>query len=117
MIQGLIHAFTNGWKRAFDYKGRMKRAEFWTFALLSIGLGIILMFGLMAVHDALRYVVVAYIFSFVVAYVSAIVRRVRDTGKPLWWLLVALVPYIGRYVVWVLLFMPSADEEQVAEAA
>ena len=117
MIKGLTNAFTNGWKRAFDFKGRMKRAEYWSFVLTSLALALVLLGGLMAINENLFWVALGYFAAFLVPYASAMVRRVRDTGKPLWWLLVALVPYIGRYVVWVLLFMPSADEEQVAEAA
>jgi len=112
-----LQAFTKGWKRAFDYKGRMKRAEFWSFFSASIALAAVLFIGLIAIHENLLWVGFIYFSAFMVPYFSAIVRRIRDTGQPLWWLLVSLVPYIGGLVLYVLLFMPSADKEQVAEAA
>jgi len=94
----------------------MKRAEYWSFALASAVLGIPLL-GLTVINEKLVVVVLFYFAAFMVSNASAIVRRVRDTGKSLWWLLVALIPYIGRYAVWALLFLPSADEEQLREAA
>ena len=89
----------------------MKRAEYWSFWLVSVVLGIPLL-CLTLVDDRLIVVFLAYFFGFMIPNASAIVRRVRDTGKSLWWLLVALIPYIGRYAVWALLFLPSEDLEQ-----
>ena len=86
----------------------MTRAEYWSFWLVSVGLGIPLIF-LLIINENLIVVAVAYFCAFMVPNISAIVRRVRDTGKPFWWLLVVLIPYIGRYAVWALLFLPSAD--------
>jgi uncharacterized membrane protein YhaH (DUF805 family) len=39
---------------------------------------------------------------------SLTVRRLRDTNRSAWWLLVVLVPAIGMVILFVLLALPSA---------
>ena len=103
VIESLTNALTKGWTQAFDFKGRMTRSEFWSFVLTSLAFAIFLLGAVAAINERLIWVALGYVATFMVPYVSAIVRRVRDTGKSLWWLLVALIPYIGRYAVWALI--------------
>ena len=65
--------------------------------------------GLYTINERLVVIGVAYMAAFLVPYCSAMIRRVRDTGRSFWWLTLALVPYIGRYIVWFILFLPSKD--------
>lgn len=42
---------------------------------------------------------------------SAMVRRLHDTGKSGWWLLISFIPWIGNLILLVLLLMPSIAQE------
>lgn len=77
-----------------DFSGRACRAEFWWFTLYSIlvafGLAIAeLIFGLGQVLS-LVYSAVVFIPSWAVA-----VRRLHDTDRSGFWLLIAFVPLLG----------------------
>jgi len=92
-----------------DFSGRAPRAEYWWFYLLTvvayvvatildsiIGAGGVGGFGLVSV------VVMLGLF---LPSLAAGVRRLHDTDRSGWWLLIALVPLVGAIVLlvfWVL---------------
>ena len=101
--------YINAFKKYATFHGRARREEFWTFTLLnsliSIFVGFIdflliktQFFGLFS----LVYGLLILLPSFAVA-----VRRLHDSGRSGWWLLVGLVPYIGVIVGIVFMFLDS----------
>lgn len=92
-------------KYAF-FTGRARRSEFWYFALfnliVSMGLGMVDAFLDLGFLSGL-YGLVALIPSLAVG-----VRRLHDTGKSGWWLLVSFVPFIG----WVILIYFMVQDSQ-----
>lgn len=79
-----------------DFGGRAERPEYWWFALfvfvMSVALSVIggtvnALFGL----------------ATIVPVLAAAARRLHDTDRSGWWLLLALVPFIGAVVLIVLL--------------
>ena len=85
-----------------DVSGRARRAEYWMFQLVSLGLlvGIGLLAGvLLSISDALGGVAalllaVAYL-ALLVPSVAVLVRRLHDTGRSGWWYWISLVPVVG----------------------
>jgi uncharacterized membrane protein YhaH (DUF805 family) len=80
------------------FTGRARRKEYWMFVLfnilISIGLGIIeAIIGLNQVLTWL-YSLVILLPSLAVAF-----RRLHDTGKSAWWLLIGLIPLIGSIIL------------------
>jgi len=86
--------------------GRARRSEYWYFVLfnliVSLGLGMVDAFLGLGFLSGL-YGLVALIPSIAVA-----VRRLHDTGKSGWWLLIGLVPFIG----WVILIVFFVQDSQ-----
>ena len=43
--------------------------------------------------------------------IAIAVRRLHDTGKSGWWYLLSLIPYIGPFILFILLVLDSSEEE------
>ena len=87
-----------------DFYGRARRAEFWTFWIVT---GI--------VHSILIDAIVArYIFSVAIfcPWVAVAVRRLHDTGRSGWTLLLAAIPGIGTILLFVFCVQQSHASNQ-----
>jgi uncharacterized membrane protein YhaH (DUF805 family) len=98
-------------RRFADFSGRARRAEYWWFYLF-----VIIGFVVASVIDSLLglgetvgpYGIVSVLFglAIIIPSLAAGVRRLHDTGRTGWWLLIALVPLVGAIVL--LVFYVSA---------
>jgi uncharacterized membrane protein YhaH (DUF805 family) len=84
-----------------DFTGRSRRKEFWSFMLLiivvSIAAGMIdVLLGLSTMIGGV-YGPVTFIAAlvFVIPQFSAGIRRLHDTDRSGWWMLLGLVPILG----------------------
>ena len=82
----------------FDFEGRARRKEFWMFVLVNlfvaIGVGIIgSMFGIEQTLSGL------YSLAVFIPYLAVSVRRLHDTGRTGWWVLIYLIPLLGALVL------------------
>lgn len=95
------------------FEGRARRSEYWYFVLfnllISIFLGIIdyLLFGSHG-FGLLRGV---YSLAVLVPGLAVSVRRLHDTNRSGWWLLLAFVPIIGAIVLLVFMVQDSQSAE------
>jgi uncharacterized membrane protein YhaH (DUF805 family) len=103
-------------KKYAVFSGRARRKEYWLFHLFNLifafVLGIIL--GLMEEFAGISGVfstllIALYSIAVIIPGLAVGVRRLHDTGKSGWWLLICLVPIIGAVVV--LIFM-AIDSQQ-----
>jgi uncharacterized membrane protein YhaH (DUF805 family) len=86
-----------------DFAGRAPRAEYWWFYLLYF---VALIFAtivdsLIGSHLVLNYGFVSLLvgLGFLVPMLAAGVRRLHDTDRSGWWLLIGFVPLIGAIVL------------------
>ena len=89
-------------ERFAKFDGRAGRAEFWWFALANlvayfgllilVGIGFAIAAGLGIV---MVLVAVAYYIAIIVPSIGVAIRRLHDTGKSGWWLLIGLIPFGG----------------------
>lgn len=110
------------YKRYFDFSGRSRRKEYWMFVLLNIIVAVIasaLIFSQVPMTEeaALAYqgaglgamfylgVGILVIFALVtfIPSIAVQIRRFHDQDKSGWFILLALIPYVGGLVV--LVFM------------
>lgn len=99
------------------FDGRAPRSEYWWFQLFNLlvvlAVYVVMIvaaaagrgsYGLFAVGLAVLgiYVIATFIPSLAVT-----VRRLHDSDKSGWWLLIALVPYSGAFVVFIFTLLPS----------
>lgn len=89
-----MHALT---EKYADFSGRARRSEYWNFVLFNI-LGSVLATGIDLV---LGMSLVGLIYSLVVLVpgIAVTVRRLHDTDRSGWMLLIGLIPIIGFIVL------------------
>ena len=96
-------------KRYAEFTSRSRRKEYWMFLLLSIGIYIIasILDGIAGLNGMIagRYgpVTALVALGLLVPSLAVSVRRLHDSDRSGWWLLLGLVPIFGEIIV--LVFM------------
>lgn len=91
-------------KKYATFSGRAQRAEYWYFMLFYIlilmGLFIIdLMIGASNEDTGAGLLSTLFTLGMVIPSIAVGVRRLHDTGRSGWWLLLAFIPLIGSIVL------------------
>ena len=84
-------------KQYVDFSGRAQRMEFWMFQLFNLLISI----GLAIVDAILGLGILQMVYALAVLLPSIAVgaRRLHDTNRSGWWLLLAFIPVIGIIVL------------------
>ncbi|MFD8193312.1 DUF805 domain-containing protein [Streptomyces wuyuanensis] len=93
-------------KNYAGFGGRARRKEYWMFTLVNIAVVAVLAGIGVAVDTMIPYVV--YYVAILIPALAVTVRRLHDTGRSAWWLLISLVPLVGAIVM--LVFLASEGE-------
>jgi uncharacterized membrane protein YhaH (DUF805 family) len=108
-----------GWQ---DFKGRASRSEYWYWylfllvaSLLISGIALLSLFfpnGIFktTVFGAVALLSVLFIISTIVPGIAISVRRLHDTGRSGWWILIAFFPVVGSIVLLVFFLLPSTND-------
>ncbi len=92
------------------FSGRACREEYWMFVLFNVIItfvlcGIELLVGGPGVVGAL------YSLAVLIPSIAVTVRRLHDTNRSGWWLLIGLIPLIGSIVLLVFMVQGSQPDE------
>lgn len=88
-----------------DFNGRAARPEFWWFFAFQLAVYVVTSF----VHGLIE--LVAFV-ALVVPALAVAARRMHDTGKSGWFLLLGLIPLLGFLVLVYFWVQPSAPANQ-----
>ncbi len=97
-------------KHYVDFAGRATREQYWMYVLFNFIGAFVLAFlgGMDNVIGTLFSVLYAvYALALLLPSLSIAVRRLHDTDKSGWWLLIGLVPFVGGIVLLVFMVLPS----------
>jgi uncharacterized membrane protein YhaH (DUF805 family) len=91
------------WKRVIleryaQFTGRAGRAEFWWYFLANIIVYIVLNI-LIAISSIFWVLYVIYALAVLIPGIAVGIRRLHDTDKSGWWLLISLIPLVGIIVL------------------
>lgn len=107
----LIRHFFYCFKHSFDFNGRARRQEFWSFILFSI-LACLAQIFLLELVDTLAVlpygchedIFLGIMFSWcalIPPFLAVSIRRLHDIGKSAWWLLLFFItPILICILVW-----------------
>ena len=80
-----------------DFKGRARRSEYWFYLLFecTIDFGLSILANVTGIN---AFTIIMYVFNIVllVPGLALCFRRMHDTGKSAWWLLPALISFLGQ---------------------
>ena len=88
-----------------DFTGTASRSEYWWFALA-------IFLGSAAASTVNQTLGALFSLAVLLPSLAAAARRLRDTGRTAWWLLIGLVPLLGLIVLIVLLAQPSSTRAE-----
>jgi len=92
-----------------QFSGRSRRMEYWMFVLINVLISIALvvvdfMAGTMS-SAGLPLISGLYSLAVLIPSLAVLIRRLHDTDRSAWWLLILLIPLIGSFVLLVFLFL------------
>jgi len=100
-------------KKYAVFNGRARRKEFWYFALFNCIIGFVLIgidvaTGTYDTEAGIGVLGGVYSLAVLIPCIAVSVRRLHDTDRSGWWLLISLIPLIGAIV---LLFFTVQDSK------
>ncbi|MBT9538410.1 DUF805 domain-containing protein [Thiobacillus sp.] len=102
--------YLNVLKQYAVFKGRARRKEYWFFILFNLIASVVLtaidfMTGLLDAELGIGLLSGLYSLAVLVPSLAVTVRRLHDTDRSGWWLLIGLVPLLGAIVLLVFMLL------------
>jgi uncharacterized membrane protein YhaH (DUF805 family) len=94
----LVEAYIKMLSNYAVFSGRSRRKDFWLVFLANLIIGVIFS-GLTAILPVLNILFGVFCLAVLIPNVALWVRRLHDTGKSGWWLLLSFVPTVGVFVL------------------
>ena len=90
-----IESIQTCYKKFFDFSGRASKSEYWWFQLYTI-----IIYGMQFVFQGdLVLVFSILVIANIIPLYAAGVRRLHDTDKSGWMVLISVIPLIGLYII------------------
>ncbi|MBF0709152.1 MULTISPECIES: DUF805 domain-containing protein [Bacillales] len=97
-------------KNYVNFQGRARRKEYWMFTLFNVIFSIVLTI-VESLADISPFLTSIYSLFIILPSLAVTVRRLHDTGRSGWWVLIGLIPLIGSIVILVFTCLDSDVEE------
>ncbi len=92
-------------KKYVVFSGRATRKEYWMFFLFNVIVSIVL--SLVDTFLGTHIVIQIYTLAILLPSLTVLSRRLHDTGRSAWWILIGLVPFIGGFVLIIFAILDS----------
>ena len=97
-------------KKYVTFSGRARRTEYWMFTLFNLIAAVILM----AIDGALGSAPILYsiyMLAVLLPSLAVTIRRLHDTDRSGWWLLLVLIPLVGPIAMLVFMCLEGTRDE------
>ena len=99
-------------KNYATFSGRARRKEYWMFFLISALISIVLtlldiLLGTYSVEYEAGLFSGLYSLLILIPSIAVVVRRLHDTNRSGWWILISLIPLVGVLVLLVFMCLDS----------
>ncbi|HEY1437655.1 MAG TPA: DUF805 domain-containing protein [Casimicrobiaceae bacterium] len=103
-------------KKYADFSGRARRREYWFFVLFNIIISVVLtgcdvLVGTYSAAASIGILSGIYTLAVLIPGIAVTVRRLHDTGRSGWWILIVLVPIVGWIVLLIFMLIDSQPEQ------
>ena len=97
-------------KNYFVFDGRARRMEYWTFGVINLVVYLVMaqldhVTGTWRPHSRVGLLSGIYLLAVLLPSLGVTVRRLHDTDRSGWWVLLGFVPVIGEIVLIVFMFL------------
>ena len=111
-----MHWYLDVLKKYAVFNGRARRKEYWFFSLFNLIIIIVLgvidgMTGSYSASAGMGLLGGIYMLAVLVPAIAVGIRRLHDTNRSGWWLLIVFVPLIGAIVLLVFMVLDSSPGE------
>ncbi|MGR4865661.1 DUF805 domain-containing protein [Caulobacter sp. LARHSG274] len=108
-------------KKYADFAGRARRSEYWLFTLFIVLVEIVYFILLGALGGGmgtgqmnglgmgLTGLYLLFVLGILIPSIAVSFRRLHDTDRSAWWLLIAFLPFIGGLVLLVFTLLPGTN--------
>ncbi len=94
-----VQSIQTCYKKFFDFSGRASKSEYWWFQLYTI-----IIYGMQFVFQGdLVLVFSILVIANIIPLYAAGVRRLHDTDKSGWFVLISVIPIIGLFIIFLLM--------------
>lgn len=95
--------YLDAWKNYINFQGRARRKAYWMFILFNLIALVVLSFIESAIglsgQNGYGILTGLYTLAIILPLIALAVRRLHDTGRSGWWILIGLVPLVGPIVL------------------
>jgi uncharacterized membrane protein YhaH (DUF805 family) len=100
------------WKKFATFEGRARRKEYWFFQLFNVLAVLVLVFvdmmvGTFDLDAEIGLLSGVYCLAVILPSIAVQVRRLHDTNRSGWWILIGLIPLVGSLVLFVFSVLDS----------
>ncbi|MCF2716926.1 DUF805 domain-containing protein [Paenibacillus sp. UKAQ_18] len=90
--------YLNALKNYVGFQGRARRTEYWMFVLFSALASFVvsLIDSLVGLSPVLTLI---YSLAVLLPSLAVMARRLHDTGRSGWWILISLIPLVGSIIL------------------
>ncbi len=101
-----INAYKTAFTRYVDFSGRTSVGGFWRFVAVNFVVAVVL--GVLSgVSSVFLLLYVVYALAVLLPSIAIAIRRLHDTGKSGWMILLGLIPFVGFIILIVFYVQPS----------
>ncbi len=104
--------YLDAWKNYINFQGRARRKAYWMFVLFNIIAAVLvgMLDSVLGLGGESGYGPISGLYSLAVFLpgLALAVRRLHDTGRTGWWMLIGLIPLIG----WIVLLVFFVQDSQ-----
>ena len=90
-------------KKYAVFSGRAQRAEYWYFYLFSMIINSVLVIFSFIIGDNWDTLGILFSLAIIIPTLAVTIRRLHDTGRSGWMILISLIPLVGG--IWLLILM------------
>lgn len=95
-------------KKYAVFSGRSRRKEYWLFVLFNIIFSIVaalldVLAGTRMENQYFGIISILFNIAMILPYLAVTVRRLHDTNRSGWWILISLIPIVGY--IWLFVLM------------
>lgn len=96
-----MHWYLEVLKKYTLFTGRARRSEYWYFVLVNLGIALVLAVvdGVIRKMTGMGPLGTLYGLAVLVPGIAVSIRRLHDTDRSGWWLLLGLVPLVGLVLI------------------